>query len=72
MMTLLVILCNRTRSSRLNNLLDKRVPREDSFELLSSEQLHSIPMCMIAQKDGPEKQSIQKRMVFMYANRKKN
>lgn len=28
-------------------------------------------MCMIAQKDGPEKQSIQKRMVFMYANRKK-
>lgn len=70
MMTPLVISCNRTRSSRLNNLLDKRVPREDSFERLSSEHLYSRPMCMTAQKKGAEKQSIQNRMVFMNVDRR--
>lgn len=45
MMTPLLILCHRTRSSRLNDLLDKRVNRKYSFELLSSEHLYSSPKC---------------------------
>lgn len=57
MMSMLIILYNRTGNSRLSNLLDKSIPRENSFELRPSECLHSSPVCMIAQKDGPEKQS---------------
>lgn len=70
MMMMLIILCDRTGNSRLSDLLDKSVPIEDNFELTSFEHLHSSLMYMLTQKDGPEKQSIQNRMVFMNVNKR--